>query len=59
LHLHDRDWVYMPENTNAFRRVEVRTGNMVSPGQQEILSGVRPGERVVMDALTLQSSVEY
>jgi membrane fusion protein, heavy metal efflux system len=59
LHLHDRDWVYMPENTNAFRRVEVRTGNIVSPGQQEILSGVRPGERVVMDALTLQSSVEY
>jgi hypothetical protein len=32
---------------------------MIAPGQQEILSGIRPGERVVMDALTLQNTVEY
>jgi membrane fusion protein, heavy metal efflux system len=59
LHLHDRDWVYMPEGADAFRRVEVRSGKMVAPGQQEILSGVRPGQQVVMDALDLQNSVEY
>jgi cobalt-zinc-cadmium efflux system membrane fusion protein len=59
LHLHDRDWVYMPEGASRFRRVEVRSGRMVAPGQQEILSGIRPGERVVADALTLQSSAEY
>jgi membrane fusion protein, heavy metal efflux system len=58
LHLHDRDWVYMPQGDNAFRRVEVRSGRMIAPGQQEILSGIRPGQRVVMNALDLQSTVE-
>jgi cobalt-zinc-cadmium efflux system membrane fusion protein len=59
LHLHDRDWVYTPGGNNRFRRVEVRSGRMVAPGQQEVLSGIRPGDRVVADALTLQSSAEY
>jgi len=59
LHLHDRDWVYMPQGNNAFRRVEVRSGRIITPGRQEILSGVRPGERVVADALTLENTVEY
>ena len=58
LHLHDRDWVYMPEGGNMFRRVEVRSGKTIAPGQQEILSGVRPGERAVADALDLQTTVE-
>ena len=58
LHLHDRDWVYVPQGGNTFRRVEVRSGKMISPGQQEILSGVRPGERAVADALDLQNTVE-
>ena len=26
LHLHDRDWVYVPKGSNTFRRVEVRSG---------------------------------
>jgi membrane fusion protein, heavy metal efflux system len=58
LHLHDRDWVYMPHGNSAFRRVEVRCGGMIAQGKQEILSGVRPGERVVMNALDLQNTVE-
>jgi membrane fusion protein, heavy metal efflux system len=58
LHLHDRDWVYMPQGDKAFRRVEVRSGRMIAPGRQEILWGVRPGDRVVMDALNLQNTVE-
>jgi cobalt-zinc-cadmium efflux system membrane fusion protein len=58
LHLHDRDWVYVPQGGNTFLRVEVRSGKMISPGQQEILSGVRPGERAVSDALDLQNTVE-
>jgi membrane fusion protein, heavy metal efflux system len=58
LHLHDRDWVYVPQGGNMFRRVEVRSGRMISPGQQEILSGLRPGERAVADALDLQNTVE-
>lgn len=58
LHLHDRDWVYVKEG-NTFRRVEIRGGKMLSSGQQEILSGVRPGVRVVIDALSLQNPEEY
>jgi cobalt-zinc-cadmium efflux system membrane fusion protein len=56
LHLHDRDWVYVPNGSSTFRRVEVRSGDMIPPGQQEILSGIRPGERVVANALLLESS---
>jgi membrane fusion protein, heavy metal efflux system len=67
LHLHDRDWVYIPEGANSkpqdppaqtFHRVEVRSGQMIAPGQQEILSGIRPGDRVVANALTLQNEAE-
>ena len=58
LHLHDRDWVYMPQGDNAFLRVEVHSGSMIAPGKQEILSGIRPGQRVVMNALDLQNTVE-
>jgi cobalt-zinc-cadmium efflux system membrane fusion protein len=58
LHLHDRDWVYVPHTGNTFRRVEVQSGRILSPGQQEILSGVRPGDRVVADALSLESAQE-
>jgi cobalt-zinc-cadmium efflux system membrane fusion protein len=56
LHLHDRDWVYVPKGANTFRRVEVRSGKMLPPGQQEIVSGIRPGDRVVADALLLENT---
>jgi cobalt-zinc-cadmium efflux system membrane fusion protein len=58
LHLQDRDWVYVPDH-GGFRRVEVRGGGMIPPSRQEILSGVRPGQRVITDALTLQNTAEY
>src|SRR6202000_1688658 len=29
LHLHDRDWVYVPLGDNRFKRTEVRAGNML------------------------------
>lgn len=58
LHLHDRDWVFVQEGS-AFRRVEVRGGRMLSSGRQEILSGIQPGQRVIADALALQSTAEY
>ncbi len=56
LHLHDRDWVYVANGANTFRRVEVRCGQMIPPGRQEILSGIRPGDRVVADALQLENT---
>ena len=58
LHLHDRDWVYMPAEDQHFRRVEVVAGEMLPGGLQEVKSGIKPGDRVVSNALVLQSTVE-
>lgn len=58
LHLHDRDWIYVPAGAKAFRRVEVRAGGMLPGSFQEVLSGIRPGEQVVQNALVFQSTVE-
>jgi membrane fusion protein, heavy metal efflux system len=58
LHLHDRDWVYVPLQNGQFRRVEVKAGNMLPGGEQEVLSGISPGQQVVANALAFQSSVE-
>ena len=58
LHLHDRDWVYVPAGGNAFRRVEVTGGKTIPPNMQEIVSGIAPGDRVVSNALVLQNTAE-
>jgi len=58
LHLHDRDWVYTPAGNGRFRRVEVTAGNMLPGNLQEIVSGIKPGEAVVANALVLQNTVE-
>lgn len=56
LHLHDRDWVYIPAGGNQYRRVEVRGGQMLDGNRQEILSGIEPGQNVVSKALLLDSA---
>jgi cobalt-zinc-cadmium efflux system membrane fusion protein len=58
LHLHDRDWVYVPDGDKKFRRINVVAGAALRNGSQEIVSGVQPGQRVVTNALVLQSTVE-
>lgn len=58
LHLHDRDWVYVPEKDKQFRRVAVTTGEMLPGAKQEIISGVMPGQQVVLKALQFQNTVE-
>jgi cobalt-zinc-cadmium efflux system membrane fusion protein len=58
LHLHDRDWVYAPLGNGHFRRVAVSTGIMLPNGQQEVISGLKPGDQVVSNALDLQNTVE-
>jgi len=58
LHLHDRDWVYIPAGDNKFRRTEVVGGNMLPDGMQEILSGITPGQQVVANALEFQNTAE-
>jgi len=58
LHLHDRDWVYVPAGGKKFRRVEVTSGGTLPNKMQEIVSGVQPGQQVVSNALVLQNTVE-
>jgi cobalt-zinc-cadmium efflux system membrane fusion protein len=57
LHLHDRDWVFVPAG-NAFRRVEVRSGKTVDNNMQIIQAGIAPGQQVVKDALALNAESE-
>ena len=57
LHLHDRDWVYVPIGNGRFRRTEVVGGDMLPGGMQEVVSGTNPGQQVVANALEFQSTV--
>ncbi|MCC6392001.1 MAG: efflux RND transporter periplasmic adaptor subunit [Bryobacterales bacterium] len=56
LRLHDRDWVFVPLEGGRFRRVEVQAGAQAGDGTQEVLRGLRPGDRVVAQALQLASA---
>jgi membrane fusion protein, heavy metal efflux system len=58
LHLHDRDWVYAPLGNRRFKRQEVRGGEMLPGNMQEIVSGLKPGDQVVTNALPLQNTAE-
>jgi len=61
LHLHDRNWVYLPMGGGRFRRVEIVAGKTTSAAPnptQEIVSGLAPGQQVVANALDLQNTVE-
>jgi cobalt-zinc-cadmium efflux system membrane fusion protein len=58
LHLHDRDWVYVPNGEGKFRRVSVQGGAALSGNMQEILSGLNAGQQVVSNALALQNTVD-
>jgi cobalt-zinc-cadmium efflux system membrane fusion protein len=56
LHLHDRDWVFLPVGENQFKRTEVHAGRMIEGSRQEILSGIQPGQQVVGNALLLETA---
>jgi membrane fusion protein, heavy metal efflux system len=58
LHLHDRDWVFVPMANGRFQRVEVNAGVTLPGNMQEVISGIQPGTRVVTDALTLENTAE-
>ena len=58
LHLHDREWIYTPGDATHFRRIEIVSGNMLPGNMQEVVSGIKPGTRVVSNALVLQNTVE-
>jgi membrane fusion protein, heavy metal efflux system len=58
LHLHDRDWIYVPAGDKKYRRVEVVAGSALPNKMQEIVSGIQPGQQLVSNALVLQNTVE-
>jgi membrane fusion protein, heavy metal efflux system len=59
LHLHDREWVYAALGNGHFRRQEIVAGNMLPGALQEIVSGLKPGDRVVAGALDLENSLGH
>jgi len=57
VHLHDRDWVYTPEQ-GKFKRIEVVSGEQLPNNMQEITSGLPPGQQVVTNAVNLQNAID-
>ena len=55
LHMHDRDFVFVPVSDKQFRRMEVVAGDLLPENLslQEIKSGLNPGQQVVSNALVL------
>jgi cobalt-zinc-cadmium efflux system membrane fusion protein len=58
LHLHDRDWVYVPASDKKFKRVMVVGGDQFPGGMQEITSGIPVGQQVVTNPLVLQNTID-
>jgi cobalt-zinc-cadmium efflux system membrane fusion protein len=54
LHLHDRDWVYVPAPDKKFRRVEVVSGDPLPDNLQQIKSGIKADQQVVANAVVLE-----
>jgi cobalt-zinc-cadmium efflux system membrane fusion protein len=57
LHLHDRDWVFVPAGNAQFKRTAVRGGKQLPGDRQQLLEGLAPGQQVVANALSLESAV--
>jgi membrane fusion protein, heavy metal efflux system len=55
LHMHDRDFVFVPAPDKKFRRMEVVSGDLLAENTnlQEIKRGIQPGQQVVTNALVL------
>jgi cobalt-zinc-cadmium efflux system membrane fusion protein len=58
LHLHDRDWVFVPAGGGHFRRLEVQAGKTMPGDRVEVLSGIAPGQQVVSNVLQLEATLE-
>jgi cobalt-zinc-cadmium efflux system membrane fusion protein len=57
LHLHDHDWVFIPEQ-GKFRRYQVVSGKQLPNDMQEVLSGLKPGQQVVSNAVVMQNAID-
>jgi cobalt-zinc-cadmium efflux system membrane fusion protein len=58
VHLHDRDYVYVPAGQGRFRRVTVQAGRDLDGGMVVVQSGLAAGRQVVANALELQNTAD-
>lgn len=57
MRLHDKDWVFRREGQNQFRRIEVQVAGATQDGMQEVSSGVKPDDELVLNALDFSTAV--
>jgi cobalt-zinc-cadmium efflux system membrane fusion protein len=58
VHLHDKDWVFVPAGDKQFRRVPLQLGPQSSDGFIQVISGLKPQDKVVTNALQFSSAAE-
>ena len=58
LHIHDREFVYLPATDGKFRRVEIVSGDALPNDMQDVKSGIKPGDAVVRNALVLEHTID-
>jgi cobalt-zinc-cadmium efflux system membrane fusion protein len=57
LHLHDQDWVFVVAGGKKFQRIGITIGDTLPGNLQEVISGIKPGQQIVQNALVLQNTV--
>jgi cobalt-zinc-cadmium efflux system membrane fusion protein len=58
VHLHDKDWVFVPTGKNQFRRTALQLGPQMSDGYQQVMNGLKPDEKVVTNGLQFSTAAE-
>jgi membrane fusion protein, heavy metal efflux system len=56
LQLQDHDWVFVPGRNQEFRRVGITSGTTLPGNMQEVISGIKAGDKVVQNALVLENA---
>jgi cobalt-zinc-cadmium efflux system membrane fusion protein len=57
MRLHDKDWVFRRAGPNQFRRVEIQGAGATQDGMQEVSSGVKAEDELVLNALDFSTAV--
>jgi len=58
VHLHDKDWVFVPVGDKKLKRIAVQLGPSAGDGAIQVVSGLKAQDKVVSNALQMSSSVE-
>ena len=58
VHSHDKDWVFVPIGNKKFKRIALQLGPPDGDGTVQVVSGLKPQDKVVTNGLQMSSSVE-